>query len=269
MILGVEIDEPQARVVTPGAEYQRDFSALHPATMFDEPGRLAKARKAEAVLCDAARRVGIEPADARLLDIGCSTGILTRHYAESFGSVVGIDIDDGAIEWARRHRSAPNLEYRVGDSMDLPEADGSVDLATCTHIYEHVPDAGRMMDEIHRVLRPGGLCYFAAENRLRPWDGHYDLPLLTVLPKALADLAVRATGKGSGRYETHRTVWGLRRLVERFQIMDYTGEVVRDPVRYEAADMVAPGSWRQRLALAVLKNAYWAFPTYLWVLRKP
>jgi 2-polyprenyl-3-methyl-5-hydroxy-6-metoxy-1,4-benzoquinol methylase len=264
----METDAPSNRP-EPGAGYQRDFSRLHPKTMFDEEGRLQKARKTVAVLLDATRVVGIEPVEATLLDIGCSTGILTRHYAEYFGRVIGIDIDDGAVEWARRNRAADTIEYRVGDSMDLPVADGAVDVVTCTHIYEHVPDAARMLDEIHRVLRPGGLCYFAAENRLRPWDGHYDLPLVTVLPKVLADLVIRAAGRGRGRYETHFTVWGLRHLVRRFELLDYTREVVRHPARFEATDMVPPGSWRQRLALATLGVAYWAFPTYLWVLRKP
>jgi ubiquinone/menaquinone biosynthesis C-methylase UbiE len=250
-------------------EYQRDFSSLHPETMFDEAGRLRKARKTVAVLIDAADRIGLEPARARVLDIGCSTGILSQHYSEAFHSVVGVDIDDGAIEWARANRAADNLEYRVGDSMDLPVADAAIEIVTCTHIYEHVPDAQRMVDEIFRVLRPGGLCYFAAENRLRPWDGHYDLPLVTVLPKPMADLMVRFAGRGEQRYETHLSVWGLRELVRRFEIMDYTAEVARDPERFEATEMIAPGSMKQRLALATLAVAYWAFPTYLWVLRKP
>ena len=73
-------------------EYQRDFSELHPGTMFDEHGRLQKARKTEAVLRHAARRAGLEPRRSRLLDIGCSTGILTHHYAGLFGEVVGVDI---------------------------------------------------------------------------------------------------------------------------------------------------------------------------------
>ncbi|MGD9253409.1 MAG: methyltransferase domain-containing protein, partial [Holophagae bacterium] len=80
-------------------EYQRDFSSLHPETMFDEAGRLRKARKTVAVLLDAAGRAGLEPSRARVLDIGCSTGILSQHYSEAFQSVVGVDIDDGAIEW--------------------------------------------------------------------------------------------------------------------------------------------------------------------------
>lgn len=250
-------------------EYQRGFSGLYPRTVFDEEGRLQKARKTAAVLLDAARRGGLDPSLARLLDIGCSTGILTRHYAELFGEVVGVDIDDGAVEWARANRPAANVTYRIGDSMELPFPDADFDVATCTHIYEHVPDPQRMLTEIHRVLRPGGLCYFAAENRLRLWDGHYGLPLLTVLPRPLADLFVRIAGKGRRRYETHLTRRGLRRLVHRFEVIDYTGVVVRDPGAFAATDMIRPGSLAQRAALAVLAVAPWAFPTYLWVLRKP
>ena len=249
-------------------EYQRDFSQIHPETMFDESGRLKKARKTVAVLQDAVRSAGLEPSRARVLDIGCSTGILTRYYADFFGEVVGIDIDDGAVDWARRNRAAPNISYRIGDSMELPFPDQDFEIVTCTHIYEHVPDAQRMLDEIFRVLKPGGVCYFAAENRLRLWEGHHRLPLLSLLPKWLGHLYVRLAGRGDRFYETHRTLWGLRRLTRRFEIIDYTIPVVRDPLRYEATDIIAPGTLKQRFALAMLTAAYWAFPTYLWVLRK-
>jgi SAM-dependent methyltransferase len=252
-----------------GREYQHDFSEIHPKTMFDELGRLQKARKTVAVILDVLRQAGIDPRETRLLDIGCSTGILTRHYAEFFGNVVGIDIDDGAVEWAGKNRAADNVAYRIGDSMDIPFLPGEFDLVTCTHIYEHVPDAQRMLDEIHRVLRPGGICYFAAENRLRVWDGHYNLPFVTVLPRPLANFYVRVTGRAQRRYETHRTLWGLKRLVRAFEVTDYTPAVVRDPEKFEATGMIWPGSAKQKVADAILTVAYWAFPTYLWILRKP
>jgi len=252
-----------------GRDYQRDFSELHPKTVFDELGRLQKARKTVAVILDALRQAGINPRETRLLDIGCSTGILTRHYAEFFGKVVGVDIDDGAVEWARQNRAAYNVSYKVGDSMELPFLTGDFELVTCTHIYEHVPDSQRMLDEIHRVLRPGGMCFFAAENRLRVWDGHYNLPFVTVLPRPLANLYVRVTGRGQRRYETHRTLWGLKRLVRAFEVTDYTRAVVRNPKRFEATDMIWPGSPKQKAANVILTVAYWASPTYLWILRKP
>jgi hypothetical protein len=76
-------------------------------------------------------------------------------------------------------------------------------------------------------------------------------------------------GRGGGRYETHSTLRGLRRMAQRFEISDYTRTVVRDPVRFEASDMVRAGSIKQKAALTILAAAYWAFPTYLWILRKP
>ena len=252
-----------------GREYQHDFSEIHPNTMFDEMGRLQKARKTVAVILDALLQAGIDPRETRLLDIGCSTGILTRHYAEFFGEVVGIDIDDGAVEWARQNRAADNVSYEIGDSMELPFQSGEFGLVTCTHIYEHVPDAQRMLDEIYRVLRPGGICYFAAENRLRVWDGHYNLPFVTVLPRPIANVYVRVTGRGQRRYETHHTLRGLRRLVRAFEVTDYTQVVVRDPEKFEATDMIRPGSVKQKAARSILRSAYWVFPTYLWILRKP
>lgn len=252
-----------------GREYQHDFSEIHPKTMFDEPGRLQKARKTVAIILDALQQEALDPLETRLLDIGCSTGILTRHYSDFFGKVVGIDIDDGAVEWAGQNRAAENVSYQVGDSLELPFQTGEFDLVTCTHIYEHVPDAQRMLDEIHRVLRPGGYCFLAAENRLRVWDGHYDLPFVTVLPRPIANLYVRMMGRGQRRYETHRTLWGLKRLVRAFEITDYTRAVVRDPVGFEATDLIRPGSSQQKIANAILTVAYWAFPTYLWILRKP
>jgi len=93
--------------------------------------------------------------------------------------------------------------------------------------------------------------------------------LLTMLPKFLGDAFVRFARRGERRYETHFTLWGLRRLARRFEIVDYTKKVVRDPVRFEASDMVREGSLKQRAAVATLTAAYWAFPTYLWILRKP
>ena len=70
-------------------------------------------------------------------------------------------------------------------------------------------------------------------------------------------------------YETHRSLWGLRKLTGRFEITDYTRAVVREPKKFDATDMIWPGSLKQRAAIAVLTVAYWAFPTYLWILRKP
>jgi SAM-dependent methyltransferase len=132
-----------------------------------------------------------------------------------------------------------------------------------------VPDARALLDEIYRVLRPGGACFFAAGNRFVLIEEHYHLPLLAAIPKRLAHHYIRWAGKADYYYENHLSYWSLKKLVARFDVVDYSRRVVADPERFHATDMIAPGSLKQRVALAVYDHARWLFPTYLWVLRKP
>jgi len=148
----------------------------------------------------------------------------------------------------------------------LPSA--SFDVVTCTHIYEHVPDPFILVDEIHRVLKLGGACFFAAGNRFVWMEEHYHLPLLSAIPKPMADLYLRVSGKAERYYETHFSYWTLKQLVRRFDVIDYTLTVIRDPERFHATDLVVPHSLKQRIALVALRRAYWLCPTYLWVLKK-
>jgi SAM-dependent methyltransferase len=245
--------------------YQFGFSRENPA-MFDADVRGRKARTMIAVLED---HFGRALSDLDLVNVGTSTGIIDHVLARHLRRVVGIDIDELGVEHAKRNFSAANLEFRVGDAMNMPFADASFDVAICSQVYEHVPDARVMFDEIHRVLRPGGVCYFAASNRLMINEPHYNLPFLALLPRPLADLYLRLTGRGTHYYEKHLTYWGLRRLVHRFRRLDYTERTVCEAERFHTAYMVRPGTTRARIAAWVVRNALWACPGYIWVLEKP
>jgi ubiquinone/menaquinone biosynthesis C-methylase UbiE len=248
--------------------YQYGFSEEHPEEMYDVEKRTRKGNKTMAVLLDHLSGEGKDPAGLRLLDIGCSTGFMTRLYARSFDAVVGIDIDEGAVKYARENNAEENIEYLVSDSMATGLDDGSFDVVTCTHIYEHVPDSKRLLSEIYRLLKKGGVCYFAAGNRLVLIEGHYGLPLLSVVPKPLAHLYLKILGRGDYYYENHLTYRGLKKLVSPFEIHDYTLKVIEDPEKYHATDMVGPGSVKQKIVLGLLKAAYFISPTYIWVLEK-
>lgn len=245
--------------------YQENFSDMHQDVYFDSENRGRKAQKMLHILRD---HLGGDLSGLHALDIGCSTGVMSQYLGGHFGRVTGIDIDHKAIAHAQQTYGSSALVFRVGDAMDTGLEPESVDVAICAHVYEHVPSAQRMMDEILRVLRPGGVCYFAAENRIIFREGDYRLPFLSLLPKPLAHRYLKLAGRGDHYYETLLTVWQLRRLTARFEVLDYTRRVVAEPERFGAADIVPPGTLTQRAALAVLRCAYWAFPTYLWLLRK-
>jgi 2-polyprenyl-3-methyl-5-hydroxy-6-metoxy-1,4-benzoquinol methylase len=88
-----------------------------------------------------------------LLDVGCGEAVLTHTWAQRLQPrrVVGIDLEDPAIqaEWAKR--PAANLEYRVMKAENLPFADGEFDVATAIEVLEHVPDPAHTVAEMARV----------------------------------------------------------------------------------------------------------------------
>ena len=92
-----------------------------------------------------------------VLDVGCGEGVLTHKWAQRLrdGRVVGIDLEDPAIqaEWAKRQ--APNLEYRIMKAEKLPFADGEFELASAIEVLEHVPDPEHTVSEMARVARGG------------------------------------------------------------------------------------------------------------------
>ena len=81
--------------------------------------------------------------------------------------VTGIDPSAEAITAARIHAEAGGREiaYDVGAGETLPYADASFDAVVCVDVLEHVEDLQRVVDEVARVLRPGGVFLFDTINR--------------------------------------------------------------------------------------------------------
>jgi ubiquinone/menaquinone biosynthesis C-methylase UbiE len=247
-------------------DYQFDFSKILPEAMYNRDAREKKAKTIVAVFRDYFQS---DLKSFSLLDVGCSTGFIANYLATYFGEVIGIDIDESAVNFAKRQFDKDNLEFVKINSQKMKFPENEFDAVICAHIYEHVPNAGRLLGEIFRVLKPGGVCYFAAGNRINFIEPHYHLPFLSVLPRALAHLYIRASRKANFYYEKHLTYWGLKKLVCRFERIDYTKKIIQQPQRFEADYMLRPNTHRARLAQLIIKHAYWLCPTYIWLLRKP
>ncbi|HZB22982.1 MAG TPA: class I SAM-dependent methyltransferase [Gaiellaceae bacterium] len=93
---------------------------------------------------------------ATVLDAGCGVGYGTAHVAQLAQRVVGVDVSDEAIAYAREHYTARNVEFLVADVLELPFDPRSFDTVCSFEIVEHVPDAERFVAELARVLKPGG-----------------------------------------------------------------------------------------------------------------
>jgi ubiquinone/menaquinone biosynthesis C-methylase UbiE len=245
-------------------QYQYNFSDQH-TVLFNYSERQQKANKIIAVLKDFLKD---DFKDLKLIDIGSSTGIMTKLLSEHFSETVGIDIDEQGVKYARENFENDHLSFSTSDAMNINFPDNSFDVVNCSHIYEHVPDSKKLMSEIYRVLKPGGVCFLAAGNRFVFMEAHYNLPLLSVIPKWMAHKYIKIFKKADFYYETHLTYWGLKKLVSKFEVDDYTIRIIKNPTKFYATEMVKENSLAQFLYLKILKMAYWLSPDFIWILQK-
>jgi 2-polyprenyl-6-hydroxyphenyl methylase/3-demethylubiquinone-9 3-methyltransferase len=87
---------------------------------------------------------------AVLVDVGCGGGLLAAHV-DGYRHV-GVDLVHSALALAARHGVVPVQ----ADAHALPLADQVADVVVAGEILEHVPDLERVVEELARVLRPGG-----------------------------------------------------------------------------------------------------------------
>lgn len=251
--------------------YQTEYtkvSTVAKKSMFDSSGRQQKADKILSVIRDYYGNDN-KLSMASILDMSCSTGMMAKTFSTSVGQVTGIDIDNGAVSYAKKHNSGDNIEYIEMDALYTSFQPDSFDIIICNQMYEHVPDSTQLMNEIHRVLKKGGICYFGATNRLKIIETHYgNIPFLSYFPKFLANKYLQLIKKGDYYYENLYTYWGLRALSSQFTVIDYTRKIIAEPDAFGASDILKKDTLKYYFANTVSKLAYPLLPGYVWLLVK-
>jgi ubiquinone biosynthesis O-methyltransferase len=105
-----------------------------------------------------------------IVDLGCGGGLVTENIAKNFANakIIGYDMSEKSISIAREHgKKIPNLSYQVASIYDLPISNASVDVVIVSDVFEHLENLPRALDEISRVLKPGGLLVF--DTIARTW----------------------------------------------------------------------------------------------------
>lgn len=102
------------------------------------------------------------PSGGALLDVGCGSGWSSYFLSERNYQTVGVDLNAAAFE----PPTAPNLTLIEASALDLPFDPASFDVITSYQMIEHVPDPKRAIEEMVRVLKPGGFLCLAGPNLL-------------------------------------------------------------------------------------------------------
>jgi len=97
---------------------------------------------------------------ARVLDVGCGSGVLLARMKSLGWEVEGQDVDPGAVEAAR----ARGIPVRLGALEQVGFADDSFDAVHSAHVIEHVHDPARLLRECYRILKPAGTLVILTPN---------------------------------------------------------------------------------------------------------
>lgn len=94
----------------------------------------------------------------RLLEVGFGTGTDLLQFARGGAQVTGIDLTPRSIEIARRRFEVYGLtgDFAIGDGESLSFPDSSFDVVYSFGVLHHTPDTARAIQELYRVLKPGG-----------------------------------------------------------------------------------------------------------------
>lgn len=245
--------------------YQLNYSKINPRIM-DYRVRRKKAKKILAVLEDYLKKNFLRKAIC--LDIGCSIGATGDIIGPEVKKFIGVDIDKEAIKLAKKNNHLANVKFELGNATNLKFHDNAFDIIICNQVYEHVPNKEQLFSEIYRVLKNSGICYLGATNRLTLIEPHAKLPFLSWLPKKIANIYIKAAGKGEFYYENLCSYWGLKRVLKNFKIEDYTIKVIKNPRRFFAEDVIKKDSFFQKLPDFVLKSGSSLFPGWIWILKR-
>jgi SAM-dependent methyltransferase len=102
----------------------------------------------------------------RLLDCGCGPGSITAGLATVVapGQAVGLDASPAQLDAARASVTHPTVDFRLGSVYELPFDDGSFDAVFAHSLLTHLRQPARALEEMRRVLAPGGVLAVADDD---------------------------------------------------------------------------------------------------------
>jgi N-acetylglucosaminyldiphosphoundecaprenol N-acetyl-beta-D-mannosaminyltransferase len=189
-----------------------------------------------------------------VVEVGCGLGIDGSRFVEGGAHYVGIDQSDVPVRAARQTFDLIGLNGTIvqGDAIALPIANTTVDFVYSLGVLHYIPDTARAVEEIHRILRPGGRCLVMLYHRS---SLNYYLNImflrrlgacLLLLPGAVRLLA-RLTGKSKETLAGHRELLrrhGLTYLTDRGLFLSNNTDSLGNPLskvfsRHQARDLFA------------------------------
>lgn len=135
--------------------------------------------------------------DKTVLEVGCGFGGGVLKLWQVGAKAYGLDINPDAIEIAKlilkdesKERISGNI-FCIAVGENIPFKNNTFDIVFSINVLEHVQNPTKVIRESVRVLKPGGFLFIHAPNYLYPYEGHYRLWILPMMPKILLKIYLK------------------------------------------------------------------------------
>ena len=205
----------------------------------------------------------------RVLDVGCGTGRTVAALAAEgdYAAIVGIDISEIYVDYAKARNSDPRISFQVADASDLPFESNSFDRAVCQLVLQFMPDPGPAVLEMQRVVQPGGIvaaCVWDSFGALPPMRAMWDVAVglgLAKEPKLVRPLGspgeLSAMWRATGFENVEEDVLTVRFEYADFEDFWSSFELGDGPIRQFIEELASTdrSSLKDKLQIAFLSGA--------------
>lgn len=181
----------------------------------------------------------------KVLDVGCSTGIITNFMADYFNQVIGVDIDEDALNLAKKtFKNKKNLSFLKMDAQNLNFPKNYFDIVICNQVAITLENPKKMFEGILKVLNSEGICFLGSSNKY--WQKLLGMDL---------------------EYK-YISFWELKKLCDGFFIHYYTPKILHQSSEFNYIRLK-----KYQPIFQLLPVKFWNFlepimPNFIWILEK-
>jgi 2-polyprenyl-3-methyl-5-hydroxy-6-metoxy-1,4-benzoquinol methylase len=121
---------------------------------------------------------GKAKSDAKILDVGCGNGVISRHLGKLGFNVLGIDVSDATIARARELNTLPNVSFEVISAEQLVAQGDTFDAIICSEVLEHLQNPSSLLKVLYQSLKQDGVLIVTVPNGSGPRELFVTRPVL-------------------------------------------------------------------------------------------
>ncbi|MBS1745947.1 MAG: methyltransferase domain-containing protein [Bacteroidetes bacterium] len=123
------------------------------------------------------------PKTARILDVGCGNGVISRHLGRYGYNVTGIDVSEKAIEIAKKLNKYNNVRFETKSAEQLVAEGEKYDAIICSEVLEHLSNPDALLEVLNKSLTQNGKLLITVPNGKGPRESLVTKPVLKMRNK--------------------------------------------------------------------------------------